>query len=497
MLRRITLQNFMSHKHTVIDLAEGLTVLTGPNNCGKSAVVAALQILATNTASSHVVRHGEKECTITVETNDGHSLSWNRRKGKISYRLNGEDIHRLSRSEVPPELQSLLKLPTVETEAGKSAGTYDVHFGEQKSPIFLLGDPGSRAASFFASSSDATHLITMQHRHRQRVAEHKRDAKKLESAAAATAADLGQFATMDEVEQHLQNAEQGFAKIKAVAQAVFDLRQLIRNLIANETTIARHSSRSNTLSDLREPPRQNDVNAARDTIESLQEVSLMHRKANDILSACKPLQRPPETHPAIECGHLLSRLKSTEDELQVAEKTTTTFIKLKPPPALSNTEHLGSLVQQLPAATQHNHKLSQQLAVYNQLHAQQQPASTDELSEIIRQLRQRLLQTVQKQQTLIGFQPLKAAPALTDGAPLRKMVQSLTQSEESLAELRSILTDAMLALKNCMTAVRTFVASSPDCPTCGAKLNPEQLITTAPGLAIHDHSSSVKKEDSQ
>ncbi len=45
MLRRIILESFMSHAHTVIDLADGLTVLTGPNNCGKSAVVAALRIL--------------------------------------------------------------------------------------------------------------------------------------------------------------------------------------------------------------------------------------------------------------------------------------------------------------------------------------------------------------------------------------------------------------------------------------------------------------------
>ncbi len=39
MIRRITLVNFMSHSHTVIEPADGLTILTGQNNCGKSAVV--------------------------------------------------------------------------------------------------------------------------------------------------------------------------------------------------------------------------------------------------------------------------------------------------------------------------------------------------------------------------------------------------------------------------------------------------------------------------
>ena len=48
MIKRITLDNYMSHSHTVIEPADGLTVLVGENNCGKSAVVSALQTLCFN-----------------------------------------------------------------------------------------------------------------------------------------------------------------------------------------------------------------------------------------------------------------------------------------------------------------------------------------------------------------------------------------------------------------------------------------------------------------
>ena len=41
MIRRIKLVNFMSHANTVIEPADGLTILVGQNNCGKSAIVAA------------------------------------------------------------------------------------------------------------------------------------------------------------------------------------------------------------------------------------------------------------------------------------------------------------------------------------------------------------------------------------------------------------------------------------------------------------------------
>ena len=70
MIRRITLDNFMSHSHTVIEPAEGLTILVGPNNCGKSAVITALQTLYYNELGGFMIRHGESDCRVTVETEE-------------------------------------------------------------------------------------------------------------------------------------------------------------------------------------------------------------------------------------------------------------------------------------------------------------------------------------------------------------------------------------------------------------------------------------------
>ena len=95
MVRRIELVNFMSHRQTVIEPAAGLTVLVGPNNCGKSAVVSALQILCDNVRGDYIVRHGEDECRIMVETEEGHSIEWRRIKGTQSYCIDGEEVQRL------------------------------------------------------------------------------------------------------------------------------------------------------------------------------------------------------------------------------------------------------------------------------------------------------------------------------------------------------------------------------------------------------------------
>ena len=92
MIRRIVLKNFMSHQHTVIEPVaasrrahpsaetdasdtNGLTVLVGENNSGKSAIVTALQTVAQNASGDFMVRHGEKECEVTIETCECNPLT--------------------------------------------------------------------------------------------------------------------------------------------------------------------------------------------------------------------------------------------------------------------------------------------------------------------------------------------------------------------------------------------------------------------------------------
>src|SRR5436305_651144 len=125
MITRIELTNFMSHEHTVIEPAADLTVLVGPNNCGKSAVVAALQILCTNAEATYVLRHGEKECAVVVNTDDGHVVEW-RRKTSPRYLIDGQTFDRLGKGGQPAELRPALRLGPINDDG---EGDFDVHFG--------------------------------------------------------------------------------------------------------------------------------------------------------------------------------------------------------------------------------------------------------------------------------------------------------------------------------------------------------------------------------
>ena len=219
----------MSHAETVIDLADGLTVLTGPNNCGKSAIVAALQTLATNGRTKHVTRHGEKIASVTVETDEGDCVQWERKGNTVKYVINGEDIHRVGQN-TPEELHDVLKLDRVDLGTGNTADRYDIHFGEQKSPVFLLGDSGRRAAQFFASSSDVSRLMEMQALHRTQVRDQKKEKKRLEKESKENAVRLAVLNPITLINDSVSQAEKVASKFADRASRCKRIGDLIKSI---------------------------------------------------------------------------------------------------------------------------------------------------------------------------------------------------------------------------------------------------------------------------
>ncbi len=65
-LQELTIRNFAIIKQLEIELADGLTVVTGETGAGKSIVLDALDLLLGARAESDMIRHGEEQCEITA-----------------------------------------------------------------------------------------------------------------------------------------------------------------------------------------------------------------------------------------------------------------------------------------------------------------------------------------------------------------------------------------------------------------------------------------------
>lgn len=84
MLKSLHIQNFQSHKDTTIQFTEGLNVIIGQSDGGKSSIIRALSAVCYNTWDSDSMRVGQHCCKLTLETDKGIVTLTKDTKSKIN-----------------------------------------------------------------------------------------------------------------------------------------------------------------------------------------------------------------------------------------------------------------------------------------------------------------------------------------------------------------------------------------------------------------------------
>lgn len=151
-ITNVTIRGFQSHVDSGFKLAPGLTVITGPSDAGKTAVIRALRWLAFNEPQGDSFLHTlynpdgsvntqAEQAEVIVEMDNGAVITKTRRKGKTTY------THSLypepwEKAEVPPEIKEALGLTK------QSYGDFEtcLNFAFQLDPPFLLSETGSVGA---------------------------------------------------------------------------------------------------------------------------------------------------------------------------------------------------------------------------------------------------------------------------------------------------------------------------------------------------------------
>lgn len=483
----------MSHARTEIDLADGLTVLTGPNNCGKSAVVAALQILATNGRSTHVMRHGAKRCRITAETDDGHTICWERKKTTVKYTLDGEDVHRVGTS-VPDSLHDLLRLDRVEAETGKSKHEYDIHFGEQKSPVFLLGESGSRAASFFASSSDASRLVEMQHRHRLNLRDNKSEARRLKAETEKNASRLKSFEPIDEIAERIAQAEASHKAIQASERRIQLLKRVTGELVRSHSECQRLQIQrcvlkqldqaSTTTTDLERA--HQTATRLRNVVDGMSDLQQRRRAYRDQVATLEALKPAPILEPADACRNALDQLETATAQQVHVGRINESMSALESIPEMNDTKTLQTMISQLTRMRHRSRVGTSWQAAFESLQKPAEQTPTDRLQQLIANLTDRQTVVSRASAGAAALAGLTAPAELLDVDCLTSTIEKLNQWLSSVAKAHIAADETKRETSECETQIRQFVKSNPTCVTCGASIDPETLMSTVP--TIHDHS---------
>ncbi len=114
MIEKIEIQNFQSHKRTILELTPGLNVVIGPSDSGKSAIIRALRWLFENRPLGWNFKSsfaGKNEPTVVkVKFDDGNVVTRFRSQDHNCYRVNRRTLSAI-KSKVPDEVSQVCGIP--------------------------------------------------------------------------------------------------------------------------------------------------------------------------------------------------------------------------------------------------------------------------------------------------------------------------------------------------------------------------------------------------
>jgi hypothetical protein len=152
---KVRVRDFQSLEDVSLTI-DGLTVVTGANNTGKSALMRAIRAAFQNAKGTSFIRHGKPKAIVEVEFDDGRSLVWEKGRGKgdkPTYRIDGGDPIYPGQG-VPEEVRELGMRPLV-------VGNREMwpQFANQfTGTVFLLDEPGSVMAEAVADVDRVSQL---------------------------------------------------------------------------------------------------------------------------------------------------------------------------------------------------------------------------------------------------------------------------------------------------------------------------------------------------
>jgi hypothetical protein len=149
---RAKIRNFQSLE-SVDFVIDGLTVVTGANNAGKSAVMRAIRGLFQNSRNAkQFVRHGASQSDVLLDLGD-HTVRWEKSEKVNRYTVDGKVLDKVG-AGVPPEVSALGVQPVRVGDLTLWPQIADQFTGQ----MFLIDQPGSVVAEAISDTERVAKL---------------------------------------------------------------------------------------------------------------------------------------------------------------------------------------------------------------------------------------------------------------------------------------------------------------------------------------------------
>lgn len=198
MFRSIELANFQSHKHSIIEFCEGLNVISGSSDSGKSAILRALRWVYDNRPQGDAIRNwnSKKEDLINVRVNFNEGAFVSKEKDtKARYRVFGtRKPLEAFKQDVPDEIREAFNLS-------------DYNIQSQHDPYFLLNDSPGEVAKKLNKVIGLDVIDKLFRFLNSHITDTKKALEREEANGNTLSARIGNLAYLDDVEKDINALE--------------------------------------------------------------------------------------------------------------------------------------------------------------------------------------------------------------------------------------------------------------------------------------------------
>jgi DNA repair exonuclease SbcCD ATPase subunit len=229
-IKNVRMINFQNHRETYYDLTDGLNIITGSSDNGKTACARALNFAINNIHSGDVIMHGQKNCIVELEFVDG--AIFRRIKGvenRVEYK-NPDDkdftVYKSFGTKYPDEVLRFLGFPPISKALGP------LNYSDQHNKNFLIDQSPSALPNIISTLIGVDDLEEASKNLFSVVGEQSKDIGKLQKEIADLEYKLEEdFKTLDQDRINHDKIGEIIAEIDEKQVEINEIISLSNNLI--------------------------------------------------------------------------------------------------------------------------------------------------------------------------------------------------------------------------------------------------------------------------
>jgi len=217
MIIKVEIENFQSHKNTVLEFAPGTNVVIGESDAGKSAIFRAINWVITNRPLGDAFRSDwGGDTRVSIYTSEGDVIERIKTASRNVYVINGKALTAFG-SEVPEQVSEILRMDEANIQS------------QMDVPFLLAVSPGeaARLLNKAASIDDIDYTISNLRGEYQKISN---NVKFNEGKLKDYEKQIKQYDNLPELEEKLEQVEEAEKELEKHEQKLAKLSQLVSDI---------------------------------------------------------------------------------------------------------------------------------------------------------------------------------------------------------------------------------------------------------------------------